>query len=491
MSTMSLRIAPVMLHSIDWNGVIVEVSELWLAKLGYTSDEVIGRRSVEFLTEESARYATEVVLPAFFKNGACEVEYEMLRKDRTTLPVRLHGVAVRNDDGAFVRSIAVIEDLTERRALERKMFEIQKVESLGLMAGNIAHDFSNLLGSVIGSLQTATRHAGHLPGAASALDHAQLAASRAADLCQQLLAYSGRGRFEVVTIEVDALLAELANVLEIPVGARARLALELAHEGACATVDATQIRQVLMNLVLNAADAMGEVPGTITIRSERVDLDVDTIARSLRPEAAPGAYVAISVLDDGCGMTPDVQARVFEPFFTTKPTGRGLGLAATLGIIRGHHGTITVATEIGRGTCFTVLLPLATRTPHRVTPPSSADSHRGTVLVVDDDELLSSTIARQLGEAGFRTLVARSGREALALLGDASIKTCVIDVSMPDMTGPQLAAQIARVTPSADIVLMSGFDRVDVGATAHTRFLRKPFSEDELLAVIAAGAERV
>ncbi len=349
-----------MLHSIDGNGCITEVSDLWLAKLGYTWDEVIGRRSVEFLTEDSARYASDVVLPMFFERGTCEVEYDMRRKDGTIVPVRLHGIAVRNDRGGFVHSIAVIEDLTERRALEAKMFEIQKTESLGLMAGNIAHDFNNLLTSLIGSAQIAARHAAHIPAAASALDNTLLAAARAADLCKQLLAYSGRGRFETTNIQIDALVAEMAQVLEVPIGTRARVRLALGDHTGRVDADATQIRQVVMNLVLNAAEAMA-TPGTITIRTARVELDANAIAASLRPEATPGAYTSIAVSDDGCGMTPDVRARVFEPFFTTKAAGRGLGLAATIGIVRGHRGTLTIASALGDGTCFTVYLPIAGR----------------------------------------------------------------------------------------------------------------------------------
>src|SRR5687768_10553738 len=154
---MELRQTPTMLHSIDNHGRIQEVSDLWLEKLQYSWDEVIGRPSTDFLSPESARYAREVVLPAFFQSGACEVEYEMLRKDGSRMPVRLRGVAVRSESGAFLRSIAVIEDLSERRALERKMFETQKLESLALMAGNLAHDFNNLLASVIGNAQLVRR----------------------------------------------------------------------------------------------------------------------------------------------------------------------------------------------------------------------------------------------------------------------------------------------------------------------------------------------
>jgi two-component system, cell cycle sensor histidine kinase and response regulator CckA len=474
----SLTIAPMMLHSIDSAGCITEVSDLWLERFGYTWDEVVGHKSTEFLTEASARYATEVVLPAFFATGTCDVEYEMRRKDGSVFPARLRGVAVRNDRGAFVRSIAVIEDLSERRMLEHKMFEVQKLDSLGVMAGNIAHDFNNLLASVIGSAQIAQRHIAGIPAAASALDNVLLASFRAADLCQQLLAYSGRGRFEIAVVELDALIVELMKVLETVIGSRARVVLELARDGAHVEVDATQIRQVVMNLILNAADAMTGSPGTITIRTSRTALDKDTIAASLRPEAMPGAYACIAVIDDGCGMTQEVRDRVFEPFFTTKPTGRGLGLAATLGIVRGHRGTLTVDSELGEGTAFAIYLPLARANA----PADAATVDCGTVLVVDDDELVRTTISNQLEELGCRAIGVASGKEALDVLAREAIAACLVDVSMPDMPGPELAARIAERWPATEIVLMSGFDEVDVATAPHTRFLRKPFTERELVA---------
>jgi two-component system cell cycle sensor histidine kinase/response regulator CckA len=477
----SLTIAPMMLHSIDSTGCITEVSDLWLERLGYTWDEVIGHKSTEFLTEASARYATEVVLPAFFATGACDVEYDMRRKDGSVFPARLRGVAVRNERGAFVRSIAVIEDLTERRALEREMFEVQKLDSLGVMAGNIAHDFNNLLATVIGSAQIAARHAAHVPAAASALDNVLLASFRAADLCQQLLAYSGRGRFELAVIELDALIAELAGMLETAIAGRARMVLELARDRAQVEIDATQIRQVLMNLILNAADSMVATPGTITIRTSRVELDRDTIAASLRPEATPGPYVCVAVIDNGCGMPREVRERVFEPFFTTKPTGRGLGLAATLGIVRGHRGTLTVDSEPGEGTAFAIYVPLSAKS---ASPLEHAAVHES-VLVVDDNELVRDTVSRQLEELGCRTIAAASGAEALDVLAREVVAVCLIDVSMPDMPGPVLAARIAERWPTIEVVLMSGFDEVDVAAAPRARFLRKPFSERELIASLA------
>ncbi len=472
-----------MLHSIDNRGRITEVSDLWLSKLGYTWDEVIGRPSTDFLSDESARYAREVVLPAFFETGSCEVEYDMRCKDGRMLPVRLHGIAVRSESGAFERSIAVIEDLTDRRALERKMFEVQKLESLGLMAGNIAHDFNNLLASVVGSAEIAQRHAGHVPAAASALDNVLVAAARAADLCRQLLAYSGRGRFQVERIILDDLVAEMVKVLEVTVGRVARVVLELARECTRVEVDVTQIRQIVMNLVLNAADAVGEKGGTITIRTSACELDTAAIANASHPDIKPGPYVCLEVIDDGGGMPPEVLAHLFDPFFTTKATGRGLGLAAVHGIVRGHHGTLTVHSTLGRGTMFKIFLPRASPAPTRPTPSPvrRTTTPRGTVLVVDDDDLLRNTLVRQLEEAGYTVLSAATAEIALDLVASVQMNAFLLDVTMPGTSGPELATRIHALVPGTPIVLMSGYDRVDLPSGLEARFLQKPFTEEELL----------
>ncbi len=481
-----------MLHSIDNHGRIMEVSDLWLQKLGYTTDEVIGRPSIEFLSEASACYAREVVLPEFWKTGACEVEYDMVRKDGVLIPVRLHGIAVRNESGAFVRSIAVIEDLRERRALERKMFEVQKLESLGLMAGNIAHDFNNLLASIFGSAEIALRHARHIRDAASALDNILIASERAADLCRQLLAYSGRGRFHVEAMVIDDLVDEMVTVLEVTIGKDARMVLELARDGARVEVDATQIRQIVMNLVINAAESLGGKPGTITITTHSCDLDAATIARGSQPDIEPGPYLCLTIKDDGCGMDANVLAHLFDPFFTTKPAGHGLGLAAVHGIVRGHRGALTVTSEVGGGTAFMICLPLAGDTVPKAASGVRArlSNRRGTVMVVDDDDLLRRTLARQLGDAGFQVLVAPTAGEARRLIASTAVTAFLIDVSMPGTSGPELAGQISALVPDADIILMSGFDRVDLPrlpGTTPARFLQKPFTEEELLGALDRG----
>jgi len=486
---MSFRLAPTMAHSIDQDGRLSEVTDLWLERLGYAWDEVIGRPSTEFLSAESARYAREVVLPAFFRTGVCDVEYEMRRKDGTLIPVRLRGVALRGGSGSFDRSIAVIEDLSEKRALEQRMLEAQKLESLGRMAGSIAHDFNNLLASMMGSTQLALRHTSHIPVAAKALDHVMLAATRAADLCRQLLAYSGRGRFHVEVLDLDGLVTEMSRVLAMNVGDRVRIQLELGRTGARVEVDATEIRQVLMNLIINAGQALGDRAGTIQIRTSLRDLDAAAIARTSHPSAQPGRYVVLEVIDDGPGIAPDVLANIFDPFFTTKTSGHGLGLAAVHGIMRGHRGTLEITSEPGHGTRFQLFLPVAGERSRlaRGTLPSSAS--RGTVAIVDDDDLLRETLASVLVDAGYDVVAAKTAEEARQLATPSGPRTFLVDVMMPELPGSELVRELRERAPGAHIVLMSGFGAVDLPLDEDLRFLRKPFSDQELLRAIAPAPE--
>lgn len=473
-----------MLHCIDERGCITEVSDRWLALLGYTWDEVIGRRSVDFLSEASARYAREVVLPEFWRTGSCSVEYEMRHRDGHLIPVRLEGVALRAAEGGpFTRSIAVVTDLTEQRALERKMFEVQKLESLGLMAGTIAHDFNNLLASVVGNAELARLHTDD-PDAEAALANVLVATERAAGLGRQLLAYAGRGRFQRERVALEALVAEMATVLDVGVSRHARVVLELDATPHVLLAEPTQLRQIVMNLVLNAAEAFGAGRGTITLRTSTVTLDAAAIARTLQPGIEAGAYACLEVLDDGPGMTPDVRAHLFDPFFTTKPTGRGLGLAAVHGIVRGHRGTLVVDSEPGRGTRFAIYFPTREPAPALEPAPPAPPAPRGTVVVVDDDDLLCRTLVLQLEDAGFAAVPARTAAEARALATSTPISRFLVDVTMPGVSGPALVRELAEVARDAHFVLMSGFDAPDVPVPPHTRFLRKPFSQDELITAL-------
>ncbi len=482
----SFRKAPAMLHSINREGRLLEVSQLWLEKLGYEESEVLGRPSVEFLTEESARYAREVVLPDFFVTGRCEVEYQMVRKDGTIFPVRLRAVAERDEAGAIVRSIAVVEDLSEQRLLEKRMLDAQKLDSLGLMAGGIAHDFNNLLVSILGNAQIAFDEVRDQPDALASITDIVTAARRAADLCRQLLAYSGKSRMQEEQLDLSELVKEIAQVLEVSVGRDALIKLDL-NTHIKTVGDATQLRQVLMNLVINAGESLEGKRGLISIATSARELDVETIARSSNLAARPGPYVCVEVADTGCGIPEDVRDRIFDPFFTTKVGGHGLGLAAVHGIIRAHGGTITFYTSPGRGTSFKVFLPVVAASVSA--DPTSDVPKRGTVLIVDDDPTVLKTLSRLLPRGGYQVVTTSSGEEALLLVkarGD-EFDLFLFDVSMPKMSGPELFDEVRAILPDARVLLMSGFNHVDMVRRAESRglagFLQKPFlleSFDEL-----------
>ncbi len=345
-----------MLHSINATGHIEDVSDMWLTKLGYTRDEVVGRPSVDFLTESSRRYARDVVLPAFFACGHCDVEYEFVHKSGTVIPVRLRGKGIYDDTGGFSRSNAVLEDLSEQRALERKMVQTQKLESLGLMAGGIAHDFNNLLVAIIGNAQLALRDAGDSAEVVESVNNIVITSRRAADLCKQLLAYTGKGDCIIEDADVNELVREMVQVLEVNIQPDVAVKLDLAASTPHAELDATQLRQVVLNLVTNAAESMTE-PGVVRVITSYCALDAEAIALMANHAAAPGEYVCLEVVDTGSGMSHQTIERMFDPFFTTKPTGRGLGLAAVHGIVRGHRGTLHVESELGKGTSFRVYFP--------------------------------------------------------------------------------------------------------------------------------------
>ena len=291
---------------------------------------------------------------------------------------------------------AVFRDLTdqkraeaERATLERQLFQAQKLESLGVLAGGIAHDFNNLLMGILGHADLALEQLNPLHPVKRNLEAIQKAGQRAADLTRQMLAYSGRGQFEVRNLDLSAQVEEMLHLLEVE-PPEDRGAQPRPEEGLPAvTADASQIQQVIMNLVINAAEAIGDASGDDHPR-HRGPAVTEAAARTMLvgQDVPPGTYVYLEVADTGCGMDQDTLSRIFEPFFTTKFTGRGLGLSAIMGIVRGHKGALRVYSEPGHGTTFKVLLPALGAGPEAVAAPSGGIPWAGSglVLVVDDDE---------------------------------------------------------------------------------------------------------
>lgn len=415
---------------------------------------------------------------------------------------------IRVSDAQFdaLKSLAeagglVMNRLQARRSLEaqeRQLFQAQKMESLGVLAGGIAHDFNNLLMGVLGHAGLALEQLSPLHPAKRNLEAIQKAGQRAADLTRQMLAYSGRGQFVVRNLDLTVQVEEMLHLLEVSLPKTVVLHLDLRKGLPTVSADASQIQQVIMNLVINAAEAIGEASGAITIATGALRVDEAAIQTMLLgQDVAPGTYVCFEVTDTGCGMDPDTISRIFEPFFTTKFTGRGLGLSAIMGIVRGHKGALRVYSEVGHGTTFKMLLP-ALEAAGEAPPAPTAESAwaaSGLVLVVDDDETVRAVARQALERKGFCVLEAQDGREAVDLVRGQgpAISLVLLDMTMPRMGGEEAYREMRRLHPDIRVILSSGYNEVEAMGRFRGKglkgFIQKPYGPRELLATIQGALE--
>lgn len=387
----------------------------------------------------------------------------------------------RNSAGEIIGAMGTSMDVTAWRALERRMVDAQRAESLGVLAGGLAHDFNNLLVAVLGNADLALREIDADKPGRTAIENIRVAGLRAAELTDQLLTYAGRGGAGTARVEPGLLLEELLRIMApaIPDGItiNADFTAKAAVRG-----DPMQLRQVLLNLVNNAKDALGGRGGQITVRAEAVRIDGAPDADDILT-SAPGSYVMIEVADNGPGMDAETRRHVFEPFFTTKETGHGLGLAAVLGIVRAHGGGIRVTTSPGHGARFQVFWPAAVTAPMRaVTPPVSSSQ---TVLVIDDEDLVRDVVARMVEELGYAAVTAADGKAGLDLLDRHPVDAVLVDLTMPKMSGADVVAALRERRPNLPLIVCSGYDRDGRGPLQADAFLPKPFRIDSLQRTLA------
>ncbi len=380
-------------------------------------------------------------------------------------------------------------DDEERLALEAQVQHVQKLESLGVLAGGIAHDFNNLLMGILGNADLALNDLSPTSPVRSNLEEIRSVSGRAAELCKQMLAYSGKGRFVVEPISISDIVEEMAHMLEVAISKKAVLKYEFAVNVPTIMADATQMRQVIMNLITNASEAIGDRSGIISITTGAMDCDRDYLTNTyLAGDLPEGLYVTLQVSDTGCGMDSDSKERIFEPFFTTKFTGRGLGLAAVLGIIRGHEGAIRVYSELGRGTTFRLLLPATDIAAMPRPKPVQADQWQGTgrVLLADDEETVRTVGKQMLERVGFDVIVAADGREAVELFDQQhdEIVCVILDLTMPHMDGEQAFREMRRISRDVRVIMSSGYNEQEVTqrfvGTGLAGFLQKPYRLQDL-----------
>ncbi len=384
----------------------------------------------------------------------------------------------------------------ERQRMEKKLLETQKLESLGVLAGGIAHDFNNLLTGVLGNASLARKDAPANSPMLHHLERIEKAATRAADLCKQMLAYAGKGQFVVEDIDLNTLVRETTQMMESSLSKGVVLQSQLADGLPCVNADGTQLRQIVMNLVINAAEAIGAKGGTVTIATRLTHPERSFFADTLAaPEKPEGDYVLLEVSDTGSGMTPETLGRIFDPFFTTKFTGRGLGLAAVLGIVRAHQGVLKVSSEPEKGTTFQILFPSTGKRAKALPAPSGKPEHwrgSGTVLVADDEAMVSAITERMLVSMGFEVIIVGDGLKAVECFraGAEHIRLVILDLTMPRLDGEGAFRELQKIRPDVRVLLMSGFSEEEVMGRfigqGIAGFLQKPFTTEVLRAHLKA-----
>lgn len=377
----------------------------------------------------------------------------------------------------------------ERLALERRVLHAQKLESLGILAGGFAHDFNNLMTAMMGRLDLAAMD---FPDGHPALAHIKIMENildRATDLTRQMLAYSGKGRFVVGPADLSKVARDMALLLSSSLSKKVQLELDLPVGLPSIEGDVAQLQQVLLNLVTNASDAIGDRLGKIRIATGMTDLRPEDLADFLAEMTpTPGLHVFLKVSDTGCGIAPEAMTRIFEPFFSTKEAGRGLGLAALLGILRAHHGALRIASLPGGGTTFQLYFPSAgvpVSAHEEIAKRQPALAQGLRVLLVDDEEHIRNSTCQLLEGMGCQVVLACDGVEALEKLSsEAAFSIVVLDLMMPRKDGRQTLAELTQVHPNLPVVLCSGYTEHEIQGVWNGVFLAKPYSREKLKAAL-------
>jgi two-component system, cell cycle sensor histidine kinase and response regulator CckA len=470
------------------DGYLAECNDAMAHMYGFRStQEIIGARLDSLLLRSEPKNIE--FLHAFAASGFRLTDVESHERDREGHPkIFLNNLIGIVEDGQMVRAWGTQRDITEQRHLEEQIRQAVKVEAVGRLAGGIAHDFNNILTAILGTTQLLQRELGPKAPHYADVEEIRLAAERAADLTRQLLAYSRRQVLAPRVLDVNAVVLGLGHMLRRLIGEDVELINALAPQLAPVRADPGQLEQVIVNLAINARDAM---PGGGTLTIDTANFELDPAFARAHPGAVPGSYVRLRVRDTGTGMGAETRAHLFEPFFTTKPVGKGtgLGLATVYGIVKQSGGYISVDSEPDRGTVFAIFLPRTSGTPEpAASTQSPAPPARGTetILLVEDEETVRTLSHRALSTLGYSVLAASSGAEALRVAErqPGPIHLVLTDVVMPELGGRELVRQLAALRPGMKVLYISGYS--DEAIAQHgvldpgTAFLQKPFTPDRL-----------
>ncbi len=471
------------IYWIRGDGRIIDVNPAACRSVGYTREEIMGMR----VWDLDVQYKEGAWLKHFEElrsRGTMVFESRHKAKDGRIVPIEVVANYVHFDHQEL--NCAFIRDIAERKQAERERqrLQAQKLESLATLAGGVAHDFNNILTSIIGNADLAQMRLSPESPALENLQRIEKSAAKAADLARQMLAYSGKGKFVVQSLDLSRLLEEMEGVIRDAVPEQVQLRYQLAASLPPVDADPAQLRQVVVNLVRNAAEAIGDRGGVIELATgaQHCEGGFFQDAWPAHP-AGEGRYVFIGVSDNGCGMDQDTVGKLFDPFFSTKFTGRGLGMAAVMGIVRGHRGGIKVHSEPGAGTTIRIFLP-ASQESSKVAETAGGGGlwqGHGKVLLVDDEDEVRSVGAELLKALGFTVVTAADGEEAVRRFGESrDFSFVILDLTMPCMDGEQCYRALRTVDPGVKVIISSGYSEQEVARKFTGEevkgFMQKPYS---------------
>lgn len=459
---------------------------------GVDPEQLVGHSIREFMDADTYQ---KILHQTAQRRGGESGTYEIQirRPDGEKRCISLSASPFLGDGGEYLGADGLLLDVTERNLAEEALRQAQKLESLGVLAGGIAHDFNNLLTAMLGNLNLAQMKSSQESPALPYLEKVERIVLKAAELAKQMLAYSGRGRFVVKPHDLNQVVQEMAHLLNVSISKKVTLNYDLAHGLPTIEADAAQIQQVVMNLITNASEAIGDQDGSIGVSTRQQTLTEAMLQSAFASQPLqPGTHAILEITDSGSGIDPGILGRIFDPFFSTKHSGRGLGLSAMLGILRGHHAGIQIASEVGKGSTFTLFFPVAPsgQTQTVAQPKQVTNPLQGRVLLVDDEADVREATSAMLEALGLQVVMAVDGQDALDrfLAERGAIDLVLLDLTMPRMDGREAFQELRRIQADIPVILYSGYSKHEsLGETlaqGFSGFLQKPFQMAELRMVL-------
>lgn len=473
----------------DAIGLIQYVNPAFEQISGYRADEVIGKSPAMV---KSGKHDDAYYKKMWQKLRSGEVWRDGFinrAKDGSLYEVTQSISPICNEENEITGFAAVQHDVTEQRKAERKLQHADRVDSLGILAGGIAHDFNNLLAAILGNASLAMKKEKPYSLVHKNLENIKSAGETAADLCRQMLAYSGQAPFIVKPLNMSQIVVDMGKLISVSVSKSVDVQYQLHDQLPNIDADVAQMQQVVLNLIINASEAIQE-RGTITLATGLVEVDEEYLSHCVgKSVLEPGTKAYLEVMDSGCGMSEEVLQKIFDPFFTTKFTGRGLGMSAMLGIVQGHHGALRIWSIPDEGTRIRVILPISNMNPVceiEVEQDTAIKKQAGTVLVVDDESMIREVATMMFNEMGFSVINACNGQEGVTMLSEnlQDVVLVLLDMTMPVMDGATCFYEMRKINPNIKVLLSSGYDEQDAisrfAGDGLAGFAQKPYDFEQL-----------